>query len=57
MTVVNNGQDDYMIDWERFSEIMSKFAAKGKNIISGENVKVGRKTYVPAQSSAVIEFK
>ena len=57
MTVINNGQDDYLIKWSDFSEITSKFASKGKNIMTGKSVKVGSKTYVPAQSSIVIEFK
>lgn len=57
MTVINNGQDDYLINWSDFEEITSKFAAKGKNIMNGERVKVGNQTYVPAQSSMVIEFK
>lgn len=56
MTVINNGQQDYRIEWDRFWEITSKYASKGRNIITHNIVKLGDNTSVPAQSSAVIEF-
>ena len=56
MTIINNGQDNYVVEWNRFSEITAKFASKGKNILTGELVRVGDNVVIPAQSSAVIEF-
>jgi Glycosidases len=57
MVILNGGKADFLVDWERFSEITSKFAPKGKNIITREKVQVGEDYVVPAGASAIIEFK
>ena len=57
MTIINAGKEDYTVDWDHFSEITAKFAQKGKNIITGERVKVDQKYVVEAQSAAILEFR
>ena len=57
MVVLNGGKEDYSIDWPHFSEISAKFAQKGKNVLTGERLKVGDRYVVEAGGAAVLEFK
>jgi len=57
MVVLNGGKEDYAVDWDHFSEITAKFAAKGKNVMTGERVKVGEKYVVAPGEAAILEFK
>ena len=58
MVVANASGEDFMVDWDRFSEFTSKYPrAKGRDIISGRKVNVGDTFKVAAGSSAIIEFK
>ena len=57
MVVVNAGKEDYKIDWEHFNEVTSKYSGKGKDIITGERVKVGDKFVVEPSSAAIIELR
>ena len=55
--ILNGGKEDYAVDWKHFSEITAKFAQKGKNIITGERVRVDDKYVVAPNSAAIIEFR
>ena len=57
MVILNDGDKDYEVDWNHFSEITPKFAPKGKNIITGERVKVDDDYVVSPHTAAIIEFK
>ena len=57
MTILNGGKEDYAVDWDHFSEITAKFAAGGKNVLTGERVKVGGKYVVKPGAAAILEFK
>lgn len=56
MVILNGGKEDYEVDWPHFSEITGKFAKKGKNVITGERVRVDGKYVVEAGSAAILEF-
>ena len=57
MVILNGGKEDYAVDWKHFSEITAKFAQKGKNIITGERVRVDDKYVVAPNSVAILEFR
>ena len=57
MVVANGGKQDYVVDWYHFSEITAKFAPRGKNIMTGERLKVGDKYVVEPGTAAIFEFK
>ena len=57
MVILNDGDEDYAVEWNHFSEITAKFAAKGKNVITGERVKAGDDYSVAPHTAAIIEFK
>ena len=57
MVVANGGKEDYVVDWYHFSEITAKFAPRGKNIMTGERLKVGDKYVVEPGTAAIFEFK
>ena len=57
MVVINGEETDFLVDWDRFSEITPKFAPFGNNILTGDRVQTGQQLIVPAQSPAIMEFK
>ena len=57
MVILNGGTEDYAVDWDHFSEITVKFAQKGKNILTGERVKVDEKYVVAPNTAAILEFR
>ena len=57
MVVLNGGKEDYAVDWDHFSEISATFARKGKNVLTGERVKVGENYVVGPGTAAIIEFR
>ena len=57
MVVINNGKSDFRVDWDRYKEISSKFAASIRNVITGETFRSNSKITVPGQSAAIFEFK
>lgn len=57
MVILNGGKEDYAVDWDHFSEISAKFARKGKNVLTGERVKVGENYVVGPGAAAIIEFR
>ena len=56
MVILNGGEEVYAVDWNHFSEITVKFAQKGKNVITGERVRVDEPYIVPAGTAAILEF-
>ena len=57
MTILNAGEKDYTVDWDHFSEITAKFAQKGKNVITGERIRVGDGYVVEPGTAAIIELR
>ena len=57
MVILNGGESDYAVDWDHFTEATSKYAKKGKNVITGEQVKVGEKYVVEPGTAAILEFR
>ena len=57
MTILNGGKEDYKVDWNHFAEITGKLPKRGKDIISGERVRIGEEFVVEAGSAAILEFK
>lgn len=57
MVVLNGGKEDYVVDWDHFSEITAKFAKKVKNVMTGERLKVGDRYVVEPGSAAVLEIR
>ena len=57
MVILNGGKEDYKVDWAHFSEITAKFAQKGKNVVTGERVKVDAPYVVAPNTAAIIEFR
>ena len=57
MVVINNGQSDFKIDWSKYQEISSKFAASVRNVITGETFLANSYVTVPGQSAVIFEFK
>ena len=57
MVVLNGGTEDYVVDWDHFSEITAKFAKKVKNVMTGERLKVGDRYVVEPGSAAVLEIR
>ena len=57
MTILNAGKEDYTVDWEHFFEITAKFAQRGKNVITGERVRVDEPYVVPAGTAAILQFR
>ena len=57
MTILNAGEKDYEVDWNHFSEITAKFAQKGKNVLTGERVRVDEPYVVAAGTAAILQFK
>ena len=53
---VNNSRKDAAVTWSRFSEITGGLG-EGRNVITGETVKVSDETVVPASSVLVVEYK
>ena len=53
---VNNSREDAAVTWSRFSEITGGLG-EGRNVITGETVKVSDETVVPASSVLVVEYK
>ena len=56
MVILNGGEEDYAVDWNHFSEITVKFSQKGKNVITGERVRVDEPYIVAAGTAAILEF-
>jgi glycosidase len=57
MVVINNGKSDFKVDWGKYQEISSKFAASVRNVITGETFLSNSYVMVPGQSAAIFEFK
>ena len=57
MTLLNGGKENYEIDWAHFAEVSSRMPQRGKNIITGERVKVGDKYVVEPGTAAILEFR
>ena len=57
MVILNGGKEDYTVDWDHFSEITAKFAKKGKNVITGERMKIGDDYVVEPGTAAILEFR
>jgi hypothetical protein len=55
--VINNGKSDFKVDWGKYQEISSKFAASVRNVITGETFLSNSYVMVPGQSAAIFEFK
>ncbi len=57
MVILNGGKEDYTVDWDHFSEITAKFAKKGRNVITGERLKIGDDYVVEPGAAAILEFR
>ena len=57
MVILNGGTEDYTVDWAHFSEITAKFAKKGKNVMTGERLKVGDDYVVEPGAAVILEFR
>jgi len=57
MVILNGGKEDYTVDWDHFSEITAKFAKKGRNVITGDRMKIGDEYVVEPGAAAILEFR
>ena len=57
MVILNGGKEDYTVDWDHFSEITAKFAKKGKNVMTGERLKIGDEYVVEPGAAVILEFR
>ena len=57
MVILNGGKEDYSVDWNHFLEITVKYPQRGKNILTGERVKVDEPYVVAPNTAAIIEFR
>ena len=53
---VNNSDSDAKVTWSRFAEITDGLG-EGRDVITGEPVRVTDDTVVPAASALVVEYK
>ena len=52
---LNNSDKDVTVPWTRYSEI-SAGLGEGRNVLTGERMKVSDETPVPAGEALVVEF-
>ena len=57
MVILNGGKEDYKVDWNHFLEVTAKYPQKGKNIITGEKVRVDEAYSVAPGTAAILEFR
>lgn len=53
---LNNSHHDMVLPWDSYSEIAPS-QVSGKNVLTGENVTLGKDVVVPAMTSLVVEYK
>lgn len=56
MVAVNASQNDATIDWDYYAERTGGYSS-GYDIISEQNIELGKELIIPKQSSAIIELK
>lgn len=53
---INNSASDAVVSWSRFAEI-TETLGEGRNVLTGETVKVDDSTVVPANTALIVEYQ